>query len=91
MCRAFGGFEPRMLESPAAASLPLGPDWRPILDGDAIALMPEAAARAALPSGVAAVPLSAPPEFLLALAWRRDNDSPLLRRFAGFVRSELRQ
>jgi DNA-binding transcriptional LysR family regulator len=87
MCREFGGFEPRVLETPATSSLPLGPDWQPILEGAAIAVMAEGAARVARPEGIAAVPIEPPPPFLLALAWRQGDSSPLLDRFLGFMRA----
>jgi DNA-binding transcriptional LysR family regulator len=87
MCREFGGFEPEVLESPATSSLPLGPDWRLIRDGAAIAVMAEGAARAATPAGIAVVPIEPPPPFLLALAWRRGDGSALLERFLRIVRA----
>jgi DNA-binding transcriptional LysR family regulator len=85
MCRAYGGFEPELLE--LATSSVGGADWTPIVNGDAIATMPENTARAARAEGTSVVPIEPPPVFSLALAWRRDDGSPLLRRFLDFMRA----
>jgi DNA-binding transcriptional LysR family regulator len=82
MCRSYGGFEPAVLELSA-----LGADWRPVIDGEAVAVMAEGTARTIEPEGTVAVPLEAPPPFLLAIAWRRGNGSPQLHRFLDFVRA----
>jgi DNA-binding transcriptional LysR family regulator len=82
MCRTYGGFEPAVLELST-----LGADWRPVIDGEAVALMAEGTARTIAPDGTVAVPLETPPPFLLAIAWRRGNGSPLLHRFLAFVRA----
>jgi DNA-binding transcriptional LysR family regulator len=82
MCRTYGGFEPSVRELST-----LGADWLPVIDGEAVALMAEGTARSIQPEGTVAVKLETPPPFLLAIAWRRGNDSPLLQRFLGFVRA----
>jgi DNA-binding transcriptional LysR family regulator len=82
-CLSFASFEPKVLEAP----VPLGSDWRPVIDGDAIALMPEETALAVQPEGAVAIPLEPPPEFSLALAWRSGNGSPALDRFVAFIRA----
>ena len=82
MCRTYGGFEPAVRELST-----LGADWRPVTEGEAVALMAEGTARTVEPEGAVAVPLETPPPFLLAIAWRRGNDSPLLHRFLAFVRA----
>jgi DNA-binding transcriptional LysR family regulator len=82
MCRSYGGFEPAVRELST-----LGADWRPVIDSEAIALMSEPTARAVEPEGTVAVPLETPPPFLLAIAWRRGNCSPLLHRFLDFIRA----
>jgi DNA-binding transcriptional LysR family regulator len=82
MCRTYGQFEPALLELST-----LGADWRPVLSGEAIALMAETAARVAEPEGTVTVPLETPPPFLLAVAWRGGNGSPLLHRFLDFLRA----
>jgi hypothetical protein len=82
MCRTYGGFEPAV--RPMSS---LGADWQPVLDGEAIALMAEGTARTVAPEGTVAVPIEAPPPFLLAIAWRRGNGSPLLHRFLDFIRA----
>jgi DNA-binding transcriptional LysR family regulator len=82
MCRSYGGFEPAVRELST-----LGADWRPVIDGEALALMSEPTAHAVEPEGAVAVPLETPPPFLLAIAWRRGNGSPLLHRFLDFVRA----
>jgi DNA-binding transcriptional LysR family regulator len=85
MCRDYGGFEPDLLEI-ASSSAPLGAvDWTPIVNGQAIATMPEGTARAARPEGTSVVRIEPPPVFSLALAWRRDDSSPLVRRFLDFM------
>jgi DNA-binding transcriptional LysR family regulator len=85
MCREFADFEPKLLESPAASTLPLGSDWEMIRDGTAIALMSEGTARAAQADGVVAVALDSPPSEI-AMAWRRDDGSARLARFLEFAR-----
>jgi hypothetical protein len=49
------------------------------------ATMPEGTARAVQPEGTSVVPIEPPPVYSLALAWRRDDGSPLLRRFLEFM------
>ena len=85
-CLSYADFEPKLLEAPSS-TVPLGSDWRPVIDGDAIALMPGETAQAVEPEGAVAVPLEPPPEFELALAWRSGNGSPILDRFVSFVRA----
>jgi DNA-binding transcriptional LysR family regulator len=85
-CLSFASFDPKILEA-ATSTVPLGSDWRPVIDGDAIALMPEETARAVEPEGAVAIPLEPPPEFSLALAWRSGNGSPTLERFVSFIRA----
>lgn len=87
MCRQFGGFDPNVIESAATSTLPDDADWRPILDGTAITVMPEGTARAVRPPEIAIVPIQPPPEFQLALAWRRGENPPLLHRLLEFVRT----
>jgi DNA-binding transcriptional LysR family regulator len=82
MCRTYGPFEPRLMELST-----LGADWRHVISGEAVALMAEGAARAVEPQGTVAVPIEAPPPFLLAIAWREGNGSPLLHRFLAFIRA----
>jgi DNA-binding transcriptional LysR family regulator len=82
MCRTYGAFEPAVRELST-----LGADWRPVIDGEAVALMAEGTARAVEPEGAVAVPIEAPPPFLLAIAWRRGNGSPVLHRFLDFIRA----
>ena len=85
-CLSFASFEPKVLEMPTS-TVPLGSDWRPVIDGDAIALMPEETAQAVQPEGAVPISLEPPPEFSLALAWRSGNGSPVLDRFVSFIRA----
>lgn len=87
MCRQFGGFDPKVIESAATSTLPFDADWSPILEGCAITVMPEATARALRPPEIAVVPIQPPPLFQLAIAWRRGDNPPLLHRFLEFVRA----
>ena len=87
MCREFGGFEAKVLESPIASTLALGTDWRPIQDGTAIAVMAETTARALRADGVAVVPVQPPPQYVLALAWRRDEQAAAAHRFLAYLRN----
>lgn len=87
MCREFGGFEAAVLESPAASTVALDAAWRPIHDGAAVAVMAEATARAICPPEVAVIPIQPPPQYALALAWRRDDNSPAAHRFLSYMRS----
>jgi DNA-binding transcriptional LysR family regulator len=85
MCLTYGDFEPKTLELSSSTN-PLGGDWRPVIDGDAIVLMAEGTARAIQPEGAVVVPVEAPPEFELAIAWRGGNGTPILDRFLTFIR-----
>jgi DNA-binding transcriptional LysR family regulator len=86
MCLTYGGFEPKTLELSTSTN-PLGGDWQPVIEGDVIALMADATARAIRPDGAVAVPIDAPPEFELAVAWRTGNGAPMLDRFLAFIRA----
>jgi DNA-binding transcriptional LysR family regulator len=85
MCSTYAGFEPELREL-SAPTLPLGTDWRPVVDGEAVALMPEETAEAAAPKRTAVVRIESPPAYVLAIAWLRENDSPLLHRFLTFIK-----
>jgi DNA-binding transcriptional LysR family regulator len=87
MCREFGGFDAMVLESAAASTAALDTDWRPVRAGAAIALMAEVTARAACPAGVAVVPVRPPPQYILALAWRRGHQAAAVGRFLSYLRS----
>jgi DNA-binding transcriptional LysR family regulator len=87
MCSEFGGFEPTVLPSAVASTIALDIDWRPIRDGTAIALMAETTARAIRADGVAVVPLEPPPQYVLALAWRHDEQAAAARRCLDYLRS----
>ena len=87
MCREFGGFDATVLESAVASTAALDTDWRPIQDGTAIAVMAEATARALHPAHVAVVPIQPPPQYVLALAWRRDEHAAAAHRFLSYLRS----
>jgi DNA-binding transcriptional LysR family regulator len=87
MCREWGGFDATVLESAVAPAAASGLDWRPIRDGAAVVVMPEATARAVRPAGVAVIPVSPPPQYVLTMVWRRDERSAAVHRFLGYVRS----
>ena len=86
MCAEFGGFHPRVMESPTASAPTLDADWHPIRQGAAIAAMAEETARRICPPGVTAVPVQPPPGYVIAVAWRRGDHCPPLERFLGFLR-----
>lgn len=86
MCREFGGFEANVLESAAASTAALDTDWRPIRDGTAIAVMAETTARLLHADGVAIVPVQPPPQYVIALAWRRDEQAAAAHRFLDYLR-----
>jgi DNA-binding transcriptional LysR family regulator len=86
MCREFGGFEAKMLESPFASAVALDTDWRPIREGTAIVVMAEVAALALRADGVAVVPVQPPPQYVLALAWRCDEQAAAAHRFLAYLR-----
>jgi len=86
-CSEFGGFEASVMESGVASTIALDIDWRSIRDGIAIALMAEATAHAIRADGVVVVPLKPPPQYVLALAWRRDEQSAAARRCLDYLRS----
>ena len=87
MCREFGGFDATVLESPLASTAALDNDWRPIRDGTAIVLMAESTARAVCPAELAVVPIQPPPQYVLALAWRRDEHNAAAHRFLSYLRT----
>jgi DNA-binding transcriptional LysR family regulator len=86
MCLSYADFEPKLLEL-SSSTHPLGADWRPVIDGGAVALMAEGTARTVQPDGAVAVPIERPPEFELAVVWRSGNGSPILDRFLAFIRA----
>jgi DNA-binding transcriptional LysR family regulator len=86
MCREFGGFEADVLESAAASTLALDTDLRPIRDGNAIAVMPETTARALRADAITVVPIQPPPQYVLALAWRRDEQTAAAHRLLAYLR-----
>jgi len=87
MCREFGGFDAMVLESPVASTAALDTDWRPICEGAAIALMPEATTRTVCPADVAVVPVQSPPQYVLSLAWCSSQQAAAVHRFVSYVRS----
>jgi DNA-binding transcriptional LysR family regulator len=87
LCRAYGGFEPELVELTTSSVQLGGVDWTPIVNGDAIATIPEATARAVRPEGASVVPIEPPAAYSLLVAWRHDDGSPLLRRFLDYMRA----
>jgi DNA-binding transcriptional LysR family regulator len=87
MCREFGGFDAMVLESALASPAATDMDWRPIQDGTAIAVLPEATARAVRPAGATVIAMSPPPQYVLAMAWRRDEHAASVHRFLRYVRA----
>ena len=87
MCSEFGGFDANVLESAVASTVALDADWRPIRDGAAIGVMAEATARAIRPAEIVVVPVQPPPQYALALAWRRDERDAEVRRILAYLRS----
>ncbi len=86
MCTEFGGFDPKVTESAATSTPTLDPDWRPVRQSAAIALMAEETARAVCPPDVAVVPVWPPPRSAIAVAWRHGDRSALLDQFLEFIR-----
>jgi DNA-binding transcriptional LysR family regulator len=86
MCREFGGFDAKVLESNAASMVAADTDSCAVRDGAAVVIVAEATARAALPSGLVVVRVQPPPEYVVALAWRRADPHPQTDRFLEFVR-----
>jgi DNA-binding transcriptional LysR family regulator len=82
MCNTYGGFEPSVREHST-----LGTDWDPVINGEAIALVPNGSAQAAQPEGTVPVLIDGPPGFSLAMVWRAGNGSPILHRFLDFMRA----
>ena len=87
MCAEFGGFDPQVTESAATSAPALDPDWRPIRQSAAIAIMAEETARAICPPEIAVVPVRPPPLSAIAVAWRHGDRSALVDRVLGFIRS----
>jgi DNA-binding transcriptional LysR family regulator len=87
MCREHGGFDAHLLESAAAPASSLDADWRLIQDGTAIAVVAEDAARAVPVAGVAVVSVDPPPQYVLALAWPRDEHHAAAERFVRYLLS----
>ena len=86
MCRTFGGFEPRLYESPGVGSGPLNPAWVAHAEGDAVALGGISMVRAGLPRGLVAIPIEPPPMLSVALVWRRGDVSPVVDGLIRFMR-----
>jgi DNA-binding transcriptional LysR family regulator len=86
MCTEFGGFDPKVIETGAASTPSVDADWSLIRQGTAIAVTAEETARGICPPSVAVVPIQSPPGYVLAVAWRRGDQSALLGQFLGFVR-----
>ena len=87
MGREFGGFDAKVVESTALATLLTDTDRCPIEDGAAIAILAEATARAAHPARLAIVPVEPPPESVVALAWRKGKPAPEIQRFVEYLRA----
>jgi hypothetical protein len=49
--------------------------------------MAEAAARALCAGGLAVVPVQPPPQYVLALAWRRGEQAAAAQRFLAYLRT----
>jgi len=86
MCAEFGGFDPRVMETPTTSALALDPGWSPVRQAAAIAVMAEETARAICPPDLTVVPLQPPPGYAVAAAWRRGDHFALLDRLLGFIR-----
>ncbi len=86
MCREFGGFDAKVLESDAASMVTVDSDSCVVRDGAAIAIVSEATARATRPADLVVIPVQPPPEYVVALAWRRGERAPQADRFLGFLR-----
>jgi DNA-binding transcriptional LysR family regulator len=86
MCAEFGGFDPQVTESAATSAPTLDPDWRPIRQSAAIAIMAEEIARAICPPDIAVVPVRPPPLSAIAVAWRHGDHSALADRVLRFIR-----
>jgi DNA-binding transcriptional LysR family regulator len=82
MCNTYGGFEPTVREHST-----LGADWDPVINGEAIALVPDGSAQAAQPEGTVPVLIEGPPGFSLAMVWRAGNGSTIVHRFLDFMRA----
>lgn len=87
MCTEFGGFDPEVTESAATSAPALDPDWRPIRQSAAVAVMAEETARAICPPEIAVVPVWPPPLSAIAVAWRQDDRSALADRVLRFIRA----
>jgi DNA-binding transcriptional LysR family regulator len=86
MCRTFGGFEPRLYESPGMGTGPLNPAWVSHAEGDAVALGGISMVRAGLPRGLVAIPIEPPPMLSVALVWRHGDVSPVVEGLVRFMR-----
>jgi DNA-binding transcriptional LysR family regulator len=86
MCREYGGFDAKVLESTAASTAPLDADWGPIEDGAAIAVVSEPAARVVRRAEIAVVLVQPPPMYAVAVAWRRGERGALVSRLLDHIR-----
>jgi DNA-binding transcriptional LysR family regulator len=91
MCRTFGGFEPRVFESPAMGTGPLNPAWVSHAAGDAVAMGGISMVRAGLPKGLVAIPIEPPPLLSVALVWKRGDNSPAVETLIHFMRERREQ
>ncbi len=67
--------------------LPEDTDSCVIRDGAAIAIAAEVSAQAARSAGLAVVPVAPPPQYVVALAWRRGVHAPQAHLFLEYVRA----
>jgi DNA-binding transcriptional LysR family regulator len=86
MCREYGGFDAKVRESTAAAGA-LGTDWRQVDEQDVVVLVPEPAAPSPKTHNVAVVAVQPPPEYVVAIAWRRGEEAVAVLRLIGHLRS----
>ena len=87
MCREFGGFDAKVLESTALSTFVPGSEGCPLESGAAIVVVPEATARIVPAPGLAVVPIQPPPQAVVALAWRRGEPAPQVQRFIDYLRA----
>jgi DNA-binding transcriptional LysR family regulator len=87
MCRTFGGFEPKVFESPAMGTGPLNPAWLRHESGEAVAFGSMSMVSVGLPTGLLAIPITPPPLLSVALVWRRGDTSPVVDRLIEFLRA----
>ena len=83
--REFGGFDAKVMESATVWTTASTADQYHVRDGEAVAVVPDAAADSVHLPGIAAIPLQPPPLYVIAVAWRPAETATPVRRLLDYL------